>query len=70
MSIDWKLWLVIGGLSLGLLGDLAHLFVCHWIPSATGRAMCGQVADAAQTLGRDATGLSAVIPDGGIPLLP
>jgi hypothetical protein len=68
-GLDLKVWLLVGGLSLGAIGELLHLTVCHWIPSTRGAAICGVVADTATMLGHDATGISNAIPDGGMPPL-
>lgn len=71
MNIDWKLWLAVGGLSLALLGSFTELFVCHFIPSVTGRATCGVVASAIKTVGQDATEVGNALPgdeDAGLAL--
>lgn len=71
MNIDWKLWLVLGGLSLGLLGQLTDLLVCHWLPQAGQRSFCGAIASDISTFGNAAKALGTLVDDsadGGAPL--
>lgn len=66
LGVDWKVWLVGGLLSVGLLGEILRLSLCNWIPSDHGRAICGEVATDMQQLGGVAP-LFASAADAGAP---